>query len=245
MISNTYGVALSNNYITQTIDGGITWTQIPSPNNINFLDIICWDISNIIVIGSNKLYKTINNGLSWFDISGNYNNTNITAISFINDTGYIGCLDGKLYKSTDYGYNFNLISNNFLYFNKRITSIFMINKNYFYINFIANGDNNYIATSQNGGKSFIFNNQSLVPNNTYIYNFIYCITNNNLYRGTNITSLTSIYTYATFNLTSMIVQNNLIIIATSGNTFLISTNYGSTFTSYPIPFIINKLVKTK
>ena len=109
MLSNTYGFAVANNSVTKSIDGGITWSSVTKPFNMQISDVYAWDQNNFIIWGNpngstSKIFKTIDGGTSWLDISGGYNSGNIYSMAFLNDIGYIG-IANNIYRSTNYGYS--------------------------------------------------------------------------------------------------------------------------------------------
>ena len=142
MLNNQFGVAVANNSVTKSTNGGITWSPVTQPFNMQISDIYVWDQNNFIIWGNpngstSKIFKTIDGGLTWLDISGAYNSGNIFSMAFINDIGYIG-VASNIYRSTNYGYSWVNLSQSINGNPKKILMMSTLNvylittTNYFY-----------------------------------------------------------------------------------------------------------------
>jgi photosystem II stability/assembly factor-like uncharacterized protein len=174
MLANKYGFAVANNSVTISTNGGVSWNRVTNPyNNITtsfnmqILDIFAWDQNNFIIWGnttssSSKIFKTINSGTSWIDISGDFNNSNIFCMTFINDIGYIGC-GGNIYRSINYGFSWINLNQGF---NGNITKIIMVST----LNIYLITSTKYFYYSVDGGCTFngVYTNPDIVASVTDI-----------------------------------------------------------------------------
>ncbi len=94
--------------IMKTTDGGITWTNLPSPLTTNYwyVDFIDAD-TGYVVSSDSKILKTTDGGQSWSMYTLSATNTTIYKVHFVSpSTGYVGTGSstvGRLHKTTDYG----------------------------------------------------------------------------------------------------------------------------------------------
>ncbi|HEY5535023.1 MAG TPA: YCF48-related protein [Ignavibacteria bacterium] len=95
----------------RTTDGGINWTEVIMPigteaadfNNINFIDSVNGYTQGV---GNNKLYKTTDFGISW-DSVARVPGADLSYCFYFPSlyTGYCGGSYGRLFKTTNGGYN--------------------------------------------------------------------------------------------------------------------------------------------
>ena len=116
-INDLVGFAAGYHEVYKTTDGGSTWTQISSNVFING-PIGVWFMSELtgFIIGSDgggnpQVGKTINGGVSWttttLPVGGmGFNDAN-KIFFFDNNTGYIVCRGGHIYKTSDQGGTWN------------------------------------------------------------------------------------------------------------------------------------------
>jgi photosystem II stability/assembly factor-like uncharacterized protein len=94
--------------LMKTVDGGMTWTHLPSPltSNYWYLDFINAD-TGYVVSSDSKIIKTTDGGQTWNIIVLSATATTLYKIYFVSpSTGYLGTGSstlGRLLKTTDYG----------------------------------------------------------------------------------------------------------------------------------------------
>ncbi len=154
----TYSEYAGTNYST---DGGMSWTKtIYSGVNTpvaygQFPGINSW----FLVSASGKVYKSVDQGANWTDITGTMSlNTSgadcVAGTVFLNEsTGYIHGCDGRLYKTTDGGQNWtdmrNTIASDVIY-NDNLSMAFHNESKGYMIDPIANGGRYVIRTTDAG-----------------------------------------------------------------------------------------------
>jgi photosystem II stability/assembly factor-like uncharacterized protein len=94
-----------SNHLFKTMDGGVSWIEISSPENKSFLSLLFLDENSGFLIGAGqKIYRTTNSGLTWEE---QYSSENIYSshfcIQFVSDsTGYIGGIN-SFFRTDDRG----------------------------------------------------------------------------------------------------------------------------------------------
>ena len=169
--------------IVKTTDGGLSWVTIPSINLSEFMDIsfisdstgfsVYRDMTNSIA--PMRIYKTIDDGINWVDISPDTTNTGMgnSVLQFLNENiGFWG-VDNVLYKTSDGGNTWDTTFMN----NEAIMSMDFIDANSGVIgtwdrSFFYSGS---IYTTHDGGNTFDIYNLNLY--NSVIHSVNY--TNNN------------------------------------------------------------------
>ena len=229
MLSNTYGFAVAKNSITVSTNGGISWIPVTSPSNLVFSDIFAWDQNNFIIWGNpssstSKLYKTVNSGTSWMDISGNYNTSNINYMTFINDIGYIG-VGQSLYRSTNYGYSWTYVAA----FNGNIIKITMVST----LNIYITTNSNYFWYSLDGGCSFSGISQTITDFASVDPNIVYMANGTTIYYATLLSmSFGNPSTQASSNINSIIMPSSTVFYLFTSTNYLYSVNNRSTWNTY-------------
>lgn len=89
VFDNSYVIAVGNNIISSTTNGGITWTDnIFNPNQtrgVNFTSVYIYDSSNAIAVGSyGNIWVTNNQGTNWSRIQNNLINSSGKALLVLN-----------------------------------------------------------------------------------------------------------------------------------------------------------------
>ncbi|RPI17004.1 MAG: T9SS C-terminal target domain-containing protein [Ignavibacteriae bacterium] len=175
---NLHGVAVGSfGAMYKTNDNGLTWNKIYYGYNRELCSITFANENTGCASGySGKIFRTTNGGNYW-DTSITLNAANLKTIKFAGESTVYAAGDdsvhGLLYKSTNNGANWNLISSGVY---TPFTSMCWINENSGYI---SCSDGNVIKTT-NGGSNFSalptglsnINSISFVDNNTG-----YCIKN--------------------------------------------------------------------
>jgi photosystem II stability/assembly factor-like uncharacterized protein len=165
-IDDNLGYSLDNGgtIITKTIDGGLNWIAISSP--ANFLEIIdiSFPMDNVgyIVIRNSinaLIYKTINNGNTWQEVTPASSNSGLTSgcfIQFVDNNVGFWSVGSQLYRTLDGGTNWtSTIVNNVF----RSTSMHFFDANNGMIggqgdpNFFA-GYNARVSVTSDGGQTF-------------------------------------------------------------------------------------------
>ena len=229
MLSNTYGFAVAKNSITVSTNGGISWIPVTSPSNLVFSDIFAWDQNNFIIWGNpngstSKIFKTINGGTSWLDISGNYNTSNINYMTFINDIGYIG-VGQSLYRSTNYGYSWTYVAA----FNGNIIKITMVST----LNIYITTNSNYFWYSLDGGCSFSGISQTITDFASVDPNIVYMANGTTIYYATLLSmSFGNPSTQASSNINSIIMPSSTVFYLFTSTNYLYSVNNRSTWNTY-------------
>ena len=98
------------NYLGKTINGGINWQQIITPNGLQLIDMHILNADTLWImdeaIGSH-IYLTTNSGVNW---TLQYTNLSVLEkLYFYNYRIGFTCTSSKLYKTTDSGFNWNEI----------------------------------------------------------------------------------------------------------------------------------------
>ncbi len=108
--SETNGIAIGEKgTIIKTNDGGTTWVWHGMSSDINLSKIFLTDSQTGFVIGSKSygytIYKTIDGGLNWNGLVVVSSSTGyFYSLNFpTHDTGYIGGIEGNIFKTTDGG----------------------------------------------------------------------------------------------------------------------------------------------
>ena len=229
------GFSIGYNSIKITYDGGSSWYAVNSPSNTQYIDLYSRDLSNCLVITTSRILKTINGGNLWYDISG-VNNT-LNTINFNNEIGFIGCTNGYIYRSTNYGNTWTYIYNT----SSQINKIFIYSK----LNIYFSTSNNYLYYTLNGGITFSNMNIGLTITNIHFSNdyTMYITANNSIYKSINYGTFTSIYSNSISTLASLIIANNIIMASTTlSSNIIVSLDYGNTFNILTISASINQLI---
>lgn len=95
--------------LLKTNDGGYNWSYInKSVTRNNISQIIAADSLNVFALAPNKAFlKTTNSGCNWFSADSLI--WNLKSLFFLNkDLGWIGCDNGRIYKTTNGGGNWSL-----------------------------------------------------------------------------------------------------------------------------------------
>jgi len=239
MMTSKFGfISFMGSSISMTIDGCITWKIIDvnlsyyksTRNRIRIIDLHAWDISNIMVGGGNRLAKTFDGGMSWYDISGSFNNdTNILSLQFFDETGYL-LSNSNLYKTSNYGLTWIKI----LVLPSTPTSMSALNRSIIYVCY----SNNYYSYSYNSGLTF-----STPFTSGIVYQFINVFDENNVTFHNNgsiglIINKETRSFYKTFSTIDFffssiyMIDLNTIIAFTTTNFYYISYDKGSTWSIY-------------
>ena len=238
MIDNFIGYSIGNNSFKLTLDGGINWNLLNSPANTQLNNIFCWDISNVLISNINRIYKTSNGGLNWYNVSGNFNSTNIISIGFVDEFGIIACSNNTIYEIINYGLNWNLITT----LSYTPTCIHIPTKNII----IIGTSNSYICISVNGGSSFISANANIGSiTNVYYANLtrIWITAGSNLYYYNYTTNtFTNVITTLGTLLSIVMINNSTLLVTTNNNNYVLLYNFTSTGRqTYSIGYQLNKL----
>jgi photosystem II stability/assembly factor-like uncharacterized protein len=152
-----------NSGILKTIDGGDTWINSISTNNIAINSIVFTNDSIGYSLGSHLCLKTINAGLNWDTI---YNNSsiNLKSMNFLDaNTGII--FGDQIIKTIDGGSSWTPI------YNQEVKSAALKNNNIIY----AVDSDNHILITENGGSNWgvdcenTLNYTKIVSNSTNQY----------------------------------------------------------------------------
>jgi len=155
-LNDNSGYSVGENGLLKTTDGGLNWSKIfiggTAFNSINYLDS-----SNIIAFGyTDRIIKSSNGGLSWFNINNQLGATIFSSQFFGSNHGII-CGDlGRVGMTTNGGINWTLqpfVASEYLY------SIYFTDPNTGY----AVGQAGQIIKTTNGGLSFIKSQASFTP----------------------------------------------------------------------------------
>lgn len=93
-----------NGHMMRTVDGGLTWTALPSVTSSNLLQLRFATDSVGWCVGHNgTLLRTVDRGATWSLIPTGTDADLWTTFFFDRDTGYIGGEDGLLWKTTNGG----------------------------------------------------------------------------------------------------------------------------------------------
>ncbi len=120
-ISDNLGFATDKNNIFKSEDGGQSWDAIKTDSNKNFSKIYFVNQNLGFVLGKKSIQKTTNSGESWVQKNIDTSIYEIKDVSFSdNNKGWLACNDysgylGKIYKTTDEGETWKIITSNFPY----------------------------------------------------------------------------------------------------------------------------------
>lgn len=170
-------ISASSGYVFKSTNGGQSFSQTIIGNNHDFKAI---DVKeNLIITGgaNGKIYKSIDSGISWSEISIN-TSTTINDIQILNNNTYILCGNGGMIRKTmTGGANWiNLISNT----PHNLNAMYFLNENSGYIA----GAKGIILHTQNSGITWIAQNSTTTNNLVDIYfadeNFGNAVGNNDI-----------------------------------------------------------------
>ncbi len=149
-----------NGGLTRTSNSGGNWnynsmTGIDQNENVVWVGPIIHhpDISGTYYVARQRVYKSINNGVSWTPISGNVNGSNAVselAISKSDPSVMLAASGSKIFLSTDSGVNWTNISAGLP--NKSISSIYIHpeNERLFIVSFYGLGGSKIFSTDNSG-----------------------------------------------------------------------------------------------
>lgn len=168
--SNIIFIVGENGSIYNTTNSGVNWNKIDLGVSTTFNDLTFTNNVTGYIVGD-QILKTTNLGINWIAQNGYYH---LNSICFINEvTGYIAGDLNKVYKSSNSGSNWELISPSiYSYWN----SIFFKDS----VNGLLFSNDGKIIKTTDGG---IVWNQSLIYNNTGFISHYEL--NNNIYLGGN------------------------------------------------------------
>jgi len=96
------GTLIGNNITSITSDGGLNWQSYT--NNYSFSVSCNDDLGNLYACSFNKVYKSIDHGLSWQLKSNPINGNGFFSFKMVNsNTGYLGSVSGLLFKTSNGG----------------------------------------------------------------------------------------------------------------------------------------------
>ncbi|MFC2103353.1 YCF48-related protein [Bacteroidota bacterium] len=136
----------SNSIVLKTSNGGTNWEVIDTQTNEYFYSVffINQELGWVTTLYTDKIYKTSNGGETWEDIytfAGAW--VNLRGIYFVNDsTGFIAGSFFDLFKTTDYGYNWEVVPGSFY----ESSTLEFVNENYGW----AGGFNSFKKTTNAG-----------------------------------------------------------------------------------------------
>ena len=173
-----------------TTNSGVNWSISHNadgfkPGDYSFLwDAWFFNMTTGIVCGStSQIWRTTNGGISFDSISSNIGTgVDLKGIHFINTmTGYIGCSNGDILKTTDSGTNwFRIITGSYAW----IRNIYAIDKRIY-----CPASQSLIITSFDGGESWFKDTVSIAPN--VLYDVAFRDTLNGMVCGMNFAAITS------------------------------------------------------
>ncbi|MGC4022993.1 MAG: YCF48-related protein [Cyclobacteriaceae bacterium] len=133
------------------------WVRIsPSPSGSPGADIHFLDDQNGFIVNGAQLLHTTNGGDVW---SIQTKMSGATRIGFKNSIGYVSCVDGKVYKSTQYGGGWNQVTSVQSYYSPNAISV--VHQDSVFIT-----DRYYIYSTGDGGKTWT---NAQTPNQTVSY----------------------------------------------------------------------------
>ena len=97
-------------YIVRSVDNGKNWTIIAYINGFKS-DIHFFDSNHGIILGFNKTWHTYDGGITWEEMPFYSNSGSMDSFSFINSTGYAVGYNGAIYKSINYGLDWEKLGN--------------------------------------------------------------------------------------------------------------------------------------
>jgi photosystem II stability/assembly factor-like uncharacterized protein len=232
----------SNGLLNYSINRGINWQIIDTKINSDILSFYAWDISNILVITSNRIVKTINGGTTWYDVSGNFLNKTFTCGDIIDDTGYVGTNDGSIFKTFDFGNNWILVNS----YGGNFTVLKIYNKN---IIFTGRIDQYILYTLDSFRTYALFNTNVSIINDIIISSLdqIILLQNNNKnvakFDGLS-QSLTTIQS-SNYILSLDMFNNSEILMSTYINQYIVTNLDSMVTTTYPSDVPLTKMKKYK
>jgi len=153
--SPTEGVLAVGGLIRKTMDGGATWTTIPTESNL--IHSICFLSKNIGWVGTTDglIYKTTNGGASWVSQQA-FNNFQINSFFFQGANNGWAATEGKLLKTTNGGQNWSVINNG------NVKKVIFLNQ---LIGFALTGSQ--LTQTTDGGFNWSYVNNSTMNPNIY------------------------------------------------------------------------------
>lgn len=104
--AGTNGIA-GQGYITRTSDGGTTWSKwdVPGATTIWLYDVTAADANTVVAVGtSNKIFRSTDGGVTWFDVSPSASSTTYRSVSMADSThGWAVGTNGVIVETTDAG----------------------------------------------------------------------------------------------------------------------------------------------
>lgn len=153
-IDSLRGHALSTAFRYRTTNGGQTWQTQNQTYHYNF-NIAFYDSLNGFISGSHgNIQKTIDGGISWFDVAAENNFYHYKNIQFTSAiTGYCVGEYGKIRKTVNGGQTWNYLNSSTLF---DLNDLFFFNSNIGYVV----GEAGSVLKTTNGGISFTTINTS-------------------------------------------------------------------------------------
>ncbi|MEO1417823.1 MAG: YCF48-related protein [Bacteroidota bacterium] len=91
--------------IVHTTDGGQSWTVLDSSSMATTAKVAFLNAQIGYASSYRDFYRTTDGGQTWTEMATNIFATHLRQIHIVNDSTILGCVNGRFYKSTDYGAN--------------------------------------------------------------------------------------------------------------------------------------------